>query len=413
MREDDVSKTSAAYDTNKWGNQYNEEEEADLNPENLRKLSIIDYKQLGDEACRAGEFLVGCQQYSLALQRAPESPVLYNNRSLAHHRLGEYQKALEDGRRAEELLIAENLSTAADADWIETLTKSYYRQAVALDGLSLYDDAILMFRKGLKAMPCEEGTVQAMRKALEKAYPLERLVEHFSGCIEEGQKPAALSCRDGKLLKPVFPEDIRLSPEELRDNLEAALAGHEQEAREQFVAAYARAPEISEKATGDIRKGDGAVVSLPDFPLRLLGSVAGRSKTGKHVVAAYRAWAYLKADEPVQAGKDAKVAIASSKSRSSPHDQLPRRCEVRKQPAVKGAPGNTIAGWSRANYVYALALEGIEKQGDQLTTVISNPGEGGRQYTLSAATSTAAAIAMRYIPSSACKSRAGAGRMML
>ena len=59
--------------------------------------------QESSEAIESGDFQKAVRLYSEALALDPQNHVLYSNRSAAYVKVQEYQKALQDARKAKEL----------------------------------------------------------------------------------------------------------------------------------------------------------------------------------------------------------------------------------------------------------------------------------------------------------------------
>lgn len=55
------------------------------------------------EAVNSGDFRRAVQLYSDAIKLDPSNPILFTNRSTAYAKLQQYQKSLEDARKAKEI----------------------------------------------------------------------------------------------------------------------------------------------------------------------------------------------------------------------------------------------------------------------------------------------------------------------
>lgn len=55
------------------------------------------------EAVNSGDFRRAVQLYSEAIKLDPSNPILFTNRSAAYAKLQQYQKSLEDARKAKEI----------------------------------------------------------------------------------------------------------------------------------------------------------------------------------------------------------------------------------------------------------------------------------------------------------------------
>jgi hypothetical protein len=74
-----------------------------------------------------------------------------------------------------------------------------------------------------------------------------------------------MSTRDGKVLKPVFPEESRLSAPELQQTLQEVFAGRAEEGRDDVASCFCKGKKLQ-----------------------------------RHLMAGYRAWAYLESQQPAQ-----------------------------------------------------------------------------------------------------------------
>jgi tetratricopeptide (TPR) repeat protein len=117
-------------------------------------------KVRGNEAFAAGEYAQAVLFYSLALDKADELPdkevgtqlyarhIVLANRSAAFLKLGEHEKALADGKRAEEL--------------DPTYVKGVFRKGLALHAMGRYLEAIQALAAAHKLEPLNKQVKQAL-----------------------------------------------------------------------------------------------------------------------------------------------------------------------------------------------------------------------------------------------------------
>ena len=110
-----------------------------------------DLKQHGNACYKAGDHLGAILHYSQALEKSPDDPKLYSNRSAAFADSGQLSHAHADALSAIKL----------DSSW----AKGYFRAGVALDRLGQKADAISFFDKALALDPDNESIQKAIEKA--------------------------------------------------------------------------------------------------------------------------------------------------------------------------------------------------------------------------------------------------------
>lgn len=97
------------------------------------------FKDQGNEALKAEKFVEAIALYTKAIELDATNHVFYSNRSAAHVKNGDYDKALEDAKKTVEL----------KSDW----GKGHGRLGTALSYLSRYDEAVAAFKEGIKYDP--------------------------------------------------------------------------------------------------------------------------------------------------------------------------------------------------------------------------------------------------------------------
>ncbi|XP_069788975.1 tetratricopeptide repeat protein 28 [Narcine bancroftii] len=131
----------------------------------LSKAAFIEKVRESNAACQSGDFTTGVQLYTEAIAADPQNCILYSNRSAVLVKLNEYEKALDDAVKAQQL----------NPKW----SKAYFRQGVALQYLGRHADALAAFASGLaqdpKSLQLLVGMVEAamkspLRESLEPTY---------------------------------------------------------------------------------------------------------------------------------------------------------------------------------------------------------------------------------------------------
>ncbi|NXQ35732.1 TTC28 protein, partial [Alaudala cheleensis] len=131
----------------------------------LSKAEFVEKVRQSNQACHEGDFHTAILLYNEALGVDPQNCILYSNRSAAHMKLQQYDKALDDAIKARLL----------NPKW----PKAYFRQGVALQYLGRHADALAAFASGLaqdpKSLQLLVGMVEAamkspMRESLEPTY---------------------------------------------------------------------------------------------------------------------------------------------------------------------------------------------------------------------------------------------------
>ncbi|XP_051018119.1 tetratricopeptide repeat protein 28-like [Acomys russatus] len=131
----------------------------------LSKAEFVEKVRQSNQACHDGDFHTAIALYNEALAVDPQNCILYSNRSAAHMKTQQYQRALDDAIQARLL----------NPKW----PKAYFRQGVALQYLGRHADALAAFASGLaqdpKSLQLLVGMVEAamkspMRDTLEPTY---------------------------------------------------------------------------------------------------------------------------------------------------------------------------------------------------------------------------------------------------
>jgi tetratricopeptide (TPR) repeat protein len=114
-----------------------------------------DAKAKGNAAYQGGDFKAAIKWYTTALSitggAATSDATFYSNRSAAYCQLGQYTKALDDGRRA----------VALKPDW----AKGHHRVGTAAYALGQHHDAAAAFRAGLSLVPEDPTLRMGLRDA--------------------------------------------------------------------------------------------------------------------------------------------------------------------------------------------------------------------------------------------------------
>eukprot|EP00873_Tetraselmis_striata_P007391 jgi/Tetstr1/427655/TSEL_017780.t1 len=238
-------------------------------------LTALGCREEGNAAFREGRLEDALRWYGDAVQRSAGCPASLCNRSLVLTKLGRYEEAVEDADEALLVLTYPPLDglppfkSAKPAD-SQLLGKAHFRKATALIGLVRQEPALAAIKQAVVHAKSQPAIMKGCLELLQRPEMTSPLSERWAALIEDAQRPAMLSSRDGRLLKPV-PFQCSLSSEELADKL----------------------------------------TSLPPAFLRKLVACWARDKEpGRAALAAARSWAYLQADDVKQAVKDATCAVA-------------------------------------------------------------------------------------------------------
>merc|ERR1712060_394682 len=108
----------------------------------------------GDDNFKKRNWDQAVEHYTQALGHTPNDEKLLSNRSAAYIELKNYQQALEDGQRCEEL----------SPEW----PKAFFRQGVALRALRRYDMAVSVFSEGKARDPTNPSWQREIDDAEEK-----------------------------------------------------------------------------------------------------------------------------------------------------------------------------------------------------------------------------------------------------
>ncbi|XP_013422191.1 stress-induced-phosphoprotein 1-like [Lingula anatina] len=111
-------------------------------------LQVTELKDAGNAALQAGKFKDAIELYSQAIEMDKENPALYSNRSVAHIKAKEFEKALTDAEKVVEL----------KPDW----SKGYSRVGSALSSMSRHQEAKMAFEQALKLDPDNKQLKQAV-----------------------------------------------------------------------------------------------------------------------------------------------------------------------------------------------------------------------------------------------------------
>eukprot|EP00397_Hematodinium_sp_SG-2012_P049324 GEMP01056850.1.p1 GENE.GEMP01056850.1~~GEMP01056850.1.p1 ORF type:complete len:360 (-),score=87.84 GEMP01056850.1:277-1356(-) len=122
--------------------------------EPTKELSAQRFKEDGNSAFQACDFMQAISFYSQSLERN-ETSVVYCNRSQAWLKIGQIERALEDAEK----------SIALDS----TNTKAYFRKGIALHASERYQEAIEALVKAEELDPKNKQITDAIRMAQLKA----------------------------------------------------------------------------------------------------------------------------------------------------------------------------------------------------------------------------------------------------
>lgn len=122
--------------------------------EQTEETAADKYKNEGNSAFKASDFVQAAAFYSQSLD-VRESDVVYCNRSQCWLKMGQFQRALDDAIKAQELNPAN--------------TKAYFRHGIALHALERYAEAIPILSKAEDLDPKNKQISDAIRMAQLKA----------------------------------------------------------------------------------------------------------------------------------------------------------------------------------------------------------------------------------------------------
>ncbi|CDR96457.1 tetratricopeptide repeat domain containing protein, putative [Babesia bigemina] len=111
---------------------------------------MTDFKQLGNEAFKAGKFDEAVKHFTEAIKLNPSDGILYSNRSGAYASMNMYQEALADAQQCVTL----------KPDW----PKGYSRKGLALYKLGKMEEAKKAYQEGLKIDPNNEPLKAGLRE---------------------------------------------------------------------------------------------------------------------------------------------------------------------------------------------------------------------------------------------------------
>ncbi|KAK9867300.1 hypothetical protein WJX84_009272 [Apatococcus fuscideae] len=155
-----------------------------------------------------------------------------------------------------------------------TKAKALYRKGAALIAWEQPELAVATLQQAVQLSDGSLSISAALQEALQRVSS-GWLAEHWSTLIEDAEKPAALSRRDGRLLRRI-PAPANLDRSQLANALQRALASHQ-----------------------DLQSHAGKLLAT-----------AGGKKPGRGPVTLMRGFAYLAAGNAEQAVKDARTAQA-------------------------------------------------------------------------------------------------------
>lgn len=239
---------------------------------------MSDLKAAGDTHAKAHRNEEAFDAYSRAIARCPRSSVLLCNRSLVATRLKNHERALADAEAALQIVTSDHEGDASD-EWLAQLTKAYYRKAAALEGLDRHRDACTALCDALKIQPRDPTVTRRLRQVM-NALPVMNVCEYWAAAIADAESPSLASSRDGKLLKPVRPQSLRMTRTETTAVLVDMAVGNEAAWRDELCASWS----------------------------------TGRDP-GRGILSLIRARAYLQNGRITQALADAKAAVAYAPKR--------------------------------------------------------------------------------------------------
>lgn len=99
-------------------------------------MAFQELKQKGNDCIKQKNYTQAVEFYTNALDADPSSHAVYSNRSLAYSNLGDFVRALQDATKC--------------LDLAPMFARGYLRKAVALSGLTKYEEAMVAAQDGYK-----------------------------------------------------------------------------------------------------------------------------------------------------------------------------------------------------------------------------------------------------------------------
>jgi len=99
-------------------------------------MAFQELKQKGNNCIKQKNYTQAVEFYTNALDADPSSHAVYSNRSLAYSNLGDFVRALQDATKC--------------LDLAPMFARGYLRKAVALSGLTKYEEAMVAAQDGYK-----------------------------------------------------------------------------------------------------------------------------------------------------------------------------------------------------------------------------------------------------------------------
>ena len=227
-----------------------------------RRISCAgEYAALKGEAAalaKAGDYMRAYCNYSLCIADGrfavmdDDLAFTLTNRALMSLKLGDYDAALRDGLGAIEMVRCWP-TTASASRRARAMAKALYRVGCARMGLMETENAIDTFNKALMIAPGDESVRERLEECAQSVR-MSYICEAYADAISEGEMPNTVSPRDGKWLKPVRPETMRVSRNAMAQTLLDCVVGYEVEWRREFIDMYLAA-KTSPKALSNMRRG--------------------------------------------------------------------------------------------------------------------------------------------------------------
>jgi stress-induced-phosphoprotein 1 len=99
-------------------------------------MAALEHKQQGNKYYSQGDYINAIECYTKAIEANNKDHTFFSNRAAAHFALGNYEISIDDARQC--IAIAPN--------WV----KGYYRAALSMKELLLFEEASEILQKGLK-----------------------------------------------------------------------------------------------------------------------------------------------------------------------------------------------------------------------------------------------------------------------
>jgi tetratricopeptide (TPR) repeat protein len=352
-----------------------------------RRISCAgEYEALKGEAAalaKAGDYMRAYCNYSLCIADErfavmdDDLAFTLTNRSLMSLKLGDYDAALRDGLGAIEMVRCWP-TTANATRRSRAMAKALYRVGCARMGLMENESAIDTFNKALLIAPGDEAVRERLVECV-KSVRMSYICDAYADAISDGEMPNKVSPRDGKWLKPVKPETLRVSRNAMAQTLLDCVVGHEADWRREFIDVYLAA-KTNPKALSNMRRG--FLSGIRACVYAHIGNHAQAVKDYQVALAYYPDWAraYFGYAQSIEheliLNNVTRVEVASISKRNGVFDNLIVDAQVAAALWTKKA-----LEFDESNDVYALEYHRLaEKVSDAIREALTKGASAALEY---------------------------------